>query len=149
MRSVCGLLLLSMLLLGGCGSFASPSGLDAGAVADRAPYASGEERDWERYFGRYRVDLQPEVVAVVIERAIEGLEEADAISARLDEMGIGTGIRMDPVWGLDVRAPHVGFMLPLNHRAHFWIMRDVRGWVILDPNPGETRVLTENILTGP
>lgn len=148
-RVACGLMVLWMMLLGGCASFTLPSGLDAGAVADRAPYASDEARDWDRYFGRYRADLDPEVVAVVIERAIEGLEEGDAISARLDEMGIGNSIRENPSKWTEVPTPHISFMLKLDHRVHFWVIRDVRGWILLDPGYGEDRVRTKNFGTGP
>jgi hypothetical protein len=147
-RAACGLLLLSILLLGGCSSFALPSGLDAGAVADRAPYASREARDWDRYFGRYRADLDPEVVAVVIERAIEGLEEADAISTRLDEMGIRHSVRLTSLIP-GTPLPSIGYFIDLNHRGHPLVTRDVNGYILLAPAPGEKRVRTKNIFTGP
>lgn len=149
MRIACGLLIVWVLLLGGCLSFALPSGLDAGAVADRAPYASGEARDWKRYFGRYRADLEPEVVAVVIERAIEGLEEAEAISGRFDEMGIQHGVCLTSLLP-ETPVPCIGFLVRLNDRGGHWmITRSVNGHVLLDPTPGEARVRTKNTFTGP
>ncbi len=148
MRIACAMSVLCLLLLGGCASFASPSGLDAGAVADRAPYASSSARDWKRYFGRYRVDLEPEVVAAVIERAIEGLEGADAISARLDEMGIRHGVYLTSRLP-ETPTPCIGFLIELDHRGHPLVTRDVNGHVLLDPTPGEARVRTRNTFTGP
>jgi hypothetical protein len=148
MRAVCGLLVLCLSLLGGCASLASPSGLDASAVADRAPYASREARDWDRYFGRYRVDLEPGVVAEVITRAIEGLEGADAISARFDEMGMRHGVYLTSPLP-ETPAPCVGFLVELEHRGHPLVVRDVNGYVLLDPAPGVDRVLTRNTFTGP
>ncbi len=145
MRVACGLLVACVLLLGGC---ASPSGLDAGAVADRAPYASGEARDWKRYFGRYRADLEPEVVAAVIERAIDGLEGANAISERLDEMGVRHGVYLTSPLP-ETPAPCIGFLIDLDHRGHPLVTRDVNGYVLLEPVPGDARVRTSNTFTGP
>lgn len=112
-----------------------------------APYERSDPKVWDRYFLQNRGRIGPEAAEGIVIRAIEGLDDAEAICHRLTEMGVPNSLTTESSIDPD-ELPRIGFRIPKSQYTQGLIDVVIGGRIMINEDGPPYLVKARNMYTG-